>query len=467
MEVFNYPLVSIITVNYNGKRFLTSLFNSIKDLDYPPDKIQTILVDNSSTDGSIELVSQLFPWVEVLGLEKNYGYAGGNNAGLQRMDGDYAALINNDCMVDKNWLKSLVETALKKNISSKTGSVCSKVLFYYDYIPVRFEFGKSAGKVNLKINHTEDDDASVVSKDFIRNIKLLDGFTPAVVSNSINDTELQVNPGARLALPLIAPGRPFRVDFFLRAEEKTDLRIVIDESGDRKHQNRTEEVLFSGYLNKTYQKTGINIDRKNLESKRSLINSCGIEVNRNFYARDRGSNRWDKSQFNSVEEVFSPSGSSLLINRKMLEETGYFDDSFFTYYEDLDLFWRARLAGWRHYYSPFSIARHHHCGTGVEWSYSFSYHVLRNRLLAIFKCGWFAKFAGSYFTFVLSVFSSTSFYILSAIRGKKVNRPDIRARIRIFFELFYLLPKNLGKRSRIRKNASLGDSEIKKWTIDF
>ena len=468
MEVYNYPLVSIVTVNYNGKRFLTSLFNSIKDLDYPPDRIQTILVDNSSTDGSIELVSRMFPWVEILRLEKNYGYAGGNNAGLQRMDGDYAALINNDCMVDRSWLKKLVETALEKNTYGKTGAVCSKVLFYYDYIPVRFEFENSPGKVDLKINYTEADDTTAVNRDFHRYIKLLYGFTPATAGNYASEAELQVRPGARMALPVIEPDIAIRVAYFLRSEEKTDLRIVIDESGKKKNNhNGTEAVLFSGYLNKAYQETVINIEREHLVYKRSLINSCGLEVNRNFYARDRGSDRWDEGQFNSVEEVFSPSGSSLLINKKMLEETGYFDDSFFTYYEDLDLFWRARLAGWKHYFTPGSIARHHHCGTGVEWSYSFSYHVLRNRLLAIFKCGWFGQFVKSYFSFVLSVFSSTFFYILSAVRGKKQYRPDIRARIRIFFELFYLIPKNLGKRSRIRNSASLGDSEISKWTIDF
>ena len=225
--------------------------------------------------------------------------------------------------------------------------------------------------------------------------------------------------------------------------------------------------LFSGFIGEDSSVVDLGIEKNHLAFKKNLINSCGLEINKMFYARDRGSNSWDEGQFNLDEEVFSPSGSSLLVNKEMLEEVGYFDDSFFTYYEDLDLFWRARLAGWKHYFTPESIARHHHCGTGEEWSYSFSYHVIRNRLLAIYKCGWFFKFISCYFSFVFSVFSNAFFYFLGLARGRKQNRPDVRARFRVFFELFYLLPKNLKKRIRIRNNASLGDAGIKKWTIDF
>ena len=60
MEFSRYPEVSIITVNYNGIKYLDSLFRSIRGLSYPAEKINTILVDNSSNDGSVEFVNRQF-----------------------------------------------------------------------------------------------------------------------------------------------------------------------------------------------------------------------------------------------------------------------------------------------------------------------------------------------------------------------------------------------------------------------
>ena len=138
MEVSSYPEVSIITVNYNGIKYLNNLFRSIKGLRYPAEKINTIFVDNSSDDGSVEFIKNNFPWVNVIRLEKNTGYAGGNNAGLKVATGEYAALINNDCVVERDWLIRMVDTAIKKGATEKVGSVCSKVLFFYRYMPLRF-----------------------------------------------------------------------------------------------------------------------------------------------------------------------------------------------------------------------------------------------------------------------------------------------------------------------------------------
>lgn len=71
------PLISIVTVNFNGKPFLRNLFNSIHDLDYPAEKIQMIMVDNNSEDDSVKFVEEEFPWVEVVSLKKKYGLCRG------------------------------------------------------------------------------------------------------------------------------------------------------------------------------------------------------------------------------------------------------------------------------------------------------------------------------------------------------------------------------------------------------
>ena len=71
------PLISILTVNWNGKRYLDDLFDSIYSLNSPIEKIQVLMVDNNSDDGSVKYVKDRFPTVEIVELDENKGYAGG------------------------------------------------------------------------------------------------------------------------------------------------------------------------------------------------------------------------------------------------------------------------------------------------------------------------------------------------------------------------------------------------------
>ena len=71
----------------------------------------------------------------------------------------------------------------------------------------------------------------------------------------------------------------------------------------------------------------------------------------------------------------------------MLDDVGFFDETFGMYYEDLDLAWRGRLRGWRFHYTPEAVVHHIHCGTSGEWSPFFLYHVERNRVFASIKNG--------------------------------------------------------------------------------
>ncbi len=467
MKVLMLPEITIITVNHNGKRFLNNLFKSIQKLDYPSEKIQTILVDNCSTDGSSELVREDFPWVEILQLDKNYGYAGGNNAGFGISRGDYIALINNDCIVEKEWLIKMLEVAMQADDADIIGAVSPKVLFYHDYVPVRFDGEDKKCDFSLKINNLMVDRPCTSYNGLLKYIKLINGFLPDSVKNYTEGLSLAVSTGAQMALPVLDFENYLEIEFLITAECQKRIKIYIEDPENKDGPGSKGAGLFEGKIEPGNQVIKLRLDRQILAYKKSLINSCGLEINRSFYARDRGSHSWDNGQFDGIEEIFSPSGSSLLINKKMLDETGYFDQAFFTYYEDIDLFWRARLKGWKHYFTPYAVARHHHCGTGTEWSYSFSYHVIRNRLLAIYKCGWFTKFIRCYFSFLLSVFTTTFMHFLSVLKGKKQARPDIRARIRIFFELFYLIPKNLWKRSVIRNSTKKGDAEIIKFMADF
>ncbi len=71
----------------------------------------------------------------------------------------------------------------------------------------------------------------------------------------------------------------------------------------------------------------------------------------------------------------------MLLSARYLREVGTFDDRYFMYYEDTDLSWRGRLAGWRYCYVPESVVRHEHAASSKEGSALFMHYVERNRFL--------------------------------------------------------------------------------------
>ena len=104
------PLISVIIVNLNGKTHLEKCLKSLKDVQY--DKFEIILVDNNSTDNSIEFVKQTYPSVMIIKLDKNYGFAEPNNIGAKNAKGEFLLFLNNDTEVNPNFLDELIKVIL-------------------------------------------------------------------------------------------------------------------------------------------------------------------------------------------------------------------------------------------------------------------------------------------------------------------------------------------------------------------
>lgn len=108
------PIVSIIILNYNGKKWLEKCLPTIKELKYKP--LEVIVVNNGSSDDSGDYVRDNFPQFRLIEIKKNRGFAGGNNYGIARARGKYVLLLNNDTKVTKNFLTPLVD-ALEGDLS--------------------------------------------------------------------------------------------------------------------------------------------------------------------------------------------------------------------------------------------------------------------------------------------------------------------------------------------------------------
>ena len=81
------PSVSLVVLNWNGKQHLESCLGSLTALDYPESKLELILCDNGSSDGSVEFAKAKFPRVKVIALDRNYGFAEGNDRAVARRQG--------------------------------------------------------------------------------------------------------------------------------------------------------------------------------------------------------------------------------------------------------------------------------------------------------------------------------------------------------------------------------------------
>ncbi|MFN2439274.1 MAG: glycosyltransferase family 2 protein [Chitinophagaceae bacterium] len=132
------PLVAIVILNWNGKSYLQKFLPSVLSTRYSNYKI--IVADNASTDDSVLFLKNNFPTIEIIALEKNFGFAKGYNEALSRVQADYYALLNSDLEVTQNWLQSIIDLLEKDELYA----ACQPKILNYNQ-KNEFEYGGAAG----------------------------------------------------------------------------------------------------------------------------------------------------------------------------------------------------------------------------------------------------------------------------------------------------------------------------------
>ncbi len=111
------PRVGIVLVNYNGRRFLPECIASLKQIDYPSAVV--VVIDNASSDGSVEWLEENYPDVPLICHAENSGITGGNNAGIRwclKNGCEWIMLLNNDTEVEPDFLSQLMQHAAPKQM---------------------------------------------------------------------------------------------------------------------------------------------------------------------------------------------------------------------------------------------------------------------------------------------------------------------------------------------------------------
>ncbi|RQO40787.1 dTDP-Rha--alpha-D-GlcNAc-pyrophosphate polyprenol alpha-3-L-rhamnosyltransferase [Chryseobacterium sp. KBW03] len=129
--------LAVAILNWNGRNWLEKFLPGVVQFSRNAD---IYVIDNLSTDDSIDFLQKNFPTVRIIKNDKNYGFAGGYNEGLQSIKNEYYCLLNSDVEVTENWIEPALEL-LEKNPAAS--AVQPKILSYHNRNS--FEFAGAAG----------------------------------------------------------------------------------------------------------------------------------------------------------------------------------------------------------------------------------------------------------------------------------------------------------------------------------
>ena len=193
---------------------------------------------------------------------------------------------------------------------------------------------------------------------------------------------------------------------------------------------------------------------KILSTHKKRLDSVGDQYTSWGLPYPKGRKESDGGQYDKPENIFSASGGASLYRVSMLKEIGLFDNDFFAYYEDIDISFRAQLAGWKILYEPSAVVYHEIGATSSKIPGFTTYQTIKNLPWLfwknvprkyLFSVG--IRFYLAYFSFVLSAISRGQF--MPVIEG-------------LFVSVIFM-PKKLIQRHKIQSSAKVSPEYI--WSI--
>jgi len=357
--------VSVVIPTSNGGRFLPGCLEALGRTELPPGaQLETVVVDNGSTDGTAELLSR-FASVRSLVFPQRLGFARANNAARRAVTGDVVCFLNNDTQVEPGWLERPLELFA---LDARIQAVGSKLLFMHRYVEARISLAAGASAlISRRVFGGGLDDKVRFSSDV--------GLPLPIAAQP----HYRVRDGSAVYVPIPIP------ELDPPAEGVPALRIVRLEgsSGPLRVSVGAKPpsalTRFPGIVPLGALAT--------LPTVR-LVQNAGTFINARGEGGDVGSGELHTPSAYAKEEVVPAlCGAALLVRRSALDAAGWFPDYYTVYYEDVDLCLRLRAAGGLLVFCPSSIVNHYHTGTNREWSPGFIENVNRSSLLFVSRFG--------------------------------------------------------------------------------
>ncbi len=140
-----FPLVTIITVNYNQSEVTCQLLESLQKVTYP--NIEVIVVDNASQDDDPQMMKRRYPSIVLIENPINYGFAAGNNMGIMAANGEYVMFLNNDTEVRPDFLEPLIA---KFKGNKNVGAVTPKIRFFHTPNTIQYAGYTSMNPITIR-----------------------------------------------------------------------------------------------------------------------------------------------------------------------------------------------------------------------------------------------------------------------------------------------------------------------------
>ncbi len=441
----SWPLVRVVVLNYNGGDMTLACLERLIRTDWPAERLELVLVDNASTDHVVADVRREMPTVSIVESAVNRGFAGGCNLGLRDLlNIDFVALVNNDVLVEPDWLAPLV-TALESDPA--LGAACPRILFTQQYLDLHIT------APTMRRGWGDQRDLGVrlgglrVAKDGCwRQVQLVEGFWGQEHAPDHGDDFQWTSARALVRVP-IARGTdlPCSTELLLAAD--SSVPVTLQAGGEVAHHLvGTEPAWYA------VETRGEPFD---------VINNVGSMLTPDQHGADRGYLEPAEGRYLDSEDVFAWCGAAVLLPRRYLQEVGVFDERFFLYYEDLELSWRGQELGWRYRYVPTSTVRHHHSATTLEGSPLSQHHNERNRLLTLLLHGSMRTVSAALVRHLLVTGSYLRRDVLSPLlRGRPVRPESVRRRLRAFGAALRLAPAMVAQRTegRLRRRGAIRSS---------
>lgn len=429
-------------LNHDGGELLERCFDALGAVDWPDDELELVLVDNASSDGSVEAVVESHPEVRVIRSPTNAGFPANNLAMGDLDDVRYVGLVNNDAFVEPGWVQAMVDAL---DADTSLGAATGRLVFAPRFVDLRL-VGPGVRITGLRVDGVDRwRGAQVVGAASGPDPDERGGVSYETSDESTLRVPLQLGSGGGPEVePEVEPVVEVVVEVQLEGAEPR--QVTLDGGrGARKVEVGTTPAWFE-----------LPVGGRPYD----VVNNAGGVVFEDGYGADRGFLEADAGQFDEPAEVFAWCGGGVLLRPSYLQQVGLFEESFFLYYEDTDLSWRGRAAGWRYEYVPGAIARHLHSASSGVGSALFMHYTERNRLLMLVRNAPWPMVLRAVLRFVVV---TGSYRWRSRTPGSTLTA---RRRFGALTQFVRMLPATVGQRRRLRRRQTVPDHEIARWLTD-